>query len=155
MIKQATVEDVSNSRITKRHGRIVVTTRYYPRFLKRKLVDDYEGVLAPTKALLTEFKAREEELGELEKAHDQAFEDVVYESKFNLSEAGFAKLREYVALSSHQDVYFVCHCKLGQRCHRELLLMIAKTMGAAVGRIYLKYPVFAERIPALERASES
>jgi uncharacterized protein YeaO (DUF488 family) len=147
LIKQATVEDIANSRVTKRHGRIVVVTRYYPRFLKRKLVDEYEGVLAPTKELLTEFKNREEAIGG---DHDRAFEDVEYESKFNLSESGFAKLREYVALASTQDVYFVCHCKLGQRCHRELLLMLAESLGAPVGRVYLQYPVFAARIPSLE-----
>jgi uncharacterized protein YeaO (DUF488 family) len=142
LIKQATVEDISNSRITKRHGRIVVVTRYYPRFLKRKLVDDYEGVLAPSKALLTEFKKREDEMGD---DHDGAFEDISYESKFELSESGIAKLREYAALAATQDVYFVCHCRLGQRCHRELLLLMAKQMGAPVGRVYMEYPIFQER----------
>lgn len=146
MIKQATVEDISNSRITKRHGRIVVTTRYYPRFLKRKLVDDYEGVLAPTKDLLAEFKVREDEMGG---DHDGAFADVEYESKFALSESGMAKLREYVTLSETQDVYFVCHCRLGQRCHRELLLLIAQKMGAQVGRVFLDYPVFLARWPQI------
>ena len=57
MIKQATVEDIANLRVTKRYGLIVVCTRYYPRFLKRKLVDEYFRVLAPTKELLTEFKS--------------------------------------------------------------------------------------------------
>ena len=150
MIKQATVEDIANLRVTKRHGLIVVTTRYYPRFLKRKLVDDYEGSLAPTKVLLTEFKTEEERAGD----HDQAFANVEYESKFNLSEPGFAKLSELSELARTQDVYFVCHCKLGQRCHRELLLMIASSLfSAPVGRIFLPYPVFDERITSLRKAA--
>jgi uncharacterized protein YeaO (DUF488 family) len=151
LIKQATVEEISNLRVTKRHGLIVVVTRYYPRFLKRKLINEYDGVLAPSRELLREFKNREEELGG---DHDRAFEDVSYESKFNLSEEGFARLREYAALASSQDVYFVCHCRLGQRCHRELLLMLAASMGAPVGRVYLPYPVFAERMPQLESKAE-
>jgi uncharacterized protein YeaO (DUF488 family) len=143
MLKQATVEDISNMRVTKRHGKVVVTTRYYPRFLKRKLVDDYKGVLAPTKALLTEFKAKEEEVGD----HDKAFEDVDYESKFTLDEAGEAELRDLSDLARTQDVYLVCHCRLGQRCHRDILLMIAKEkFDAPVGRIYLEYPIIARRL---------
>lgn len=145
MIKQATVEDVSSNRITKRHGLLVVTTRYYPRFLKRKLVDAYEATLAPAKDLLAEFKVREDEMGD----HDAAFDDIAYESKFELSESGLAKLREYVTLSETQDVYFVCHCRLGQRCHRELLLIMARKMGAQIGRIYFDYPVFQARLPKM------
>lgn len=148
MIKQATVEDIANLRVTKRHGRIVVTTRYYPRFLKRKLVDDYIGALAPPKELLTEFKKREEELGG---EHDRAFEEIDYESKFNLNPSGFAALKEISELARTQDVYFVCHCRLGQRCHRELLLLIAKTLfSAPIGRVYLTYPDFEARIPCLQ-----
>lgn len=149
MIKQATVEDIANSRITKRHGRIVVVTRYYPRFLKRKLVDDYEGVLAPTRELLGSFKDLESDLGG---EHDRAFEEIGYEEKFWLDESGLAKLAEYAALGASQDVYFVCHCKLGQRCHRELLLMMASSLYAGpVGRVYLQYPVFAARLAEAAR----
>ena len=146
MIKQATVEDIANLRVTKRHGLIVVCTRYYPRFLKRKLVDDYFGVLAPTKELLTEFKGTEEKLGD----HDAAFAEVDYESKFNLSESGFAKLQDLSVISKERDVYLVCHCKLGQRCHREILLIIAsQKFHASAGRIYFNYPTFEARLPSL------
>ncbi|RYZ68647.1 MAG: DUF488 family protein [Proteobacteria bacterium] len=143
MLKQATVEDISNSRVTKRHGRVVVTTRYYPRFLKKKLVDEYYGGLAPTKELLSEFRTREEVVLD----HDQAFADVDYESKFSIDESALAKLQELSDLSRAQDVYLICHCKLGQRCHRDILLMIAKQQfDAPIGRVYLEYPVITKRL---------
>lgn len=52
MLKQARVEDISKNRITKSHDHIVVVTHYYPRFLKRKLIDKYIKELAPTRELL-------------------------------------------------------------------------------------------------------
>lgn len=143
MLKQATVEDIANSRITKRHGRIVVTTRYYPRFLKRKLVDDYFGSLAPTKELLSEFKVREDELND----HDLAFEDMNYQDKFTLDESGVSVLRDLSELARSQDVYLVCHCTLGQRCHREILLLMARDLfEAPIGRVYLAYPTIEKRL---------
>jgi uncharacterized protein YeaO (DUF488 family) len=146
MIRQATVEDISNERVTKRHGRVVVVTRYYPRYLKKKLIDDYFAVLAPPKPLLHEFKEREVQMNA---DHDGAFEAIDYESKFTLSEAGLALLQEISAESARRPVYFVCHCKLGQRCHREILMLAARELfGATIGKVYLEYPVILERLRA-------
>lgn len=143
MLKQARVEDISKNRITKLHGHIVVVTHYYPRFLKRKLLDEYVKDLAPTKELLTEFKATEKAEGD----HDQSFETMNYESKFTLSEFGLSELARLSTLSKDKDVYLVCHCTVGQRCHRELLLMIAKEkFGAPIAKVHQQYPVFAERL---------
>lgn len=143
MLKQARVEDISKNRITKLHGHIVVVTHFYPRFLKRKLVDDYIKDLAPTRELLSEFKAAEKETGD----HDQGFKAVDYESKFTLSDSGLAELARLSALAETKDVYLVCHCSVGQRCHRELLLMIAKKhFGATVGRIHHAYSTFEHRV---------
>ena len=143
MLKQARVEDISKNRITKLHGHIVVVTHYYPRFLKRKLVDEYIKELAPHRELLTDFKNSEKEIGD----HDQGFEAMDYESKFTLSESGLAELSRLSSLSSMKDVYLVCHCTVGQRCHRELLLMIAKArFGANVGRVHQTYLTFDQRL---------
>lgn len=143
MLKQATVEDVAHRRITKLHGKIVVVTQYYPRFLKRNLIHDYVRALAPTRALLTEFKASEKAQGD----HDLGFESVDYESKFSLDQAGLAALRELSEAARSGDVYLVCHCRLGQRCHRELLLIAAHTLfHAPVARVYLEYPAFRKRV---------
>ncbi|MEK7356953.1 MAG: DUF488 family protein, partial [Bdellovibrionota bacterium] len=119
--------------MTKRHGRIVVVTRYYPRYLKKKLIDDYFAVLAPSKELLHEFKDREEAMGA---DHDGAFEAIDYEMKFTLSPEGLEILRELAAESATRPVYFVCHCKLGQRCHREILMLAARELyGAKIGKV--------------------
>lgn len=143
MLKQATVEDISNSRITKRHGRILVTTRYYPRFLKKKFVDEYLAILAPTKELLTEFKESEAAL----ENHDQAFEKVSYEEKFTLDEGAREVLRNLAEISREQDVYLVCHCRIGQRCHREILMLIAqKLFDAQTARIHNAYATIEERL---------
>lgn len=143
MLKQARVEDISKNRITKIHGHIVVVTHYYPRFLKRKLIDEYIKELAPTRELLTEFKATEKAEGD----HDQGFETMNYESKFALSESGLSELSRLSTFASTKDVYLVCHCTVGQKCHRELLLMIAKEQfGAKVGRVHHPYAIFAKRL---------
>lgn len=143
MLKQATVEDISNNRITKRHGRIIVTTRYYPRFLKKKFVDEYLPILAPTKELLAQFKDLEAELAD----HDRAFEEVEYEHLFTLDEGARDVLKTLSDLSREQDVYLVCHCKLGQRCHREIVMVLARALfDAPVGRVYHAYSVIEERV---------
>lgn len=144
MIRQATVEDISSERVTKRHGRVVVVTRYYPRYLKKKLIDDYFAVLAPPKELLHEFKEREEQMSA---DHDGAFEAIDYESKFTLSDEGIAVLRDLSEESKTRPVYLVCHCKIGQRCHREILMLAARELfGATIGKVTLEYPVILERL---------
>lgn len=143
MLKQARVEDISKNRITKLHGHIVVVTHYYPRFLKRKLVDEYVKDLAPTRELLTEFKENEKAAGD----HDGGFEAMNYESKFTLSESGLSELSRLSSLAATKDVYLVCHCTVGQRCHRELLLMIAKEqLGSKTARVHHTYTTFAQRL---------
>lgn len=146
MLKQATVEDISNRRITKIHGRIVVVTHYYPRFLKRNLIDDYARELAPTRELLTEFKEAERASGD----HDGAFAVIDYESKFNLSKAGYDTLEKLARESAARPVYLVCHCTIGQCCHREILMLIARERyGAPVARIHKSYDTFLKRLPSL------
>lgn len=149
MIKQARVEDISSSRITRRHGRIYVVTRYYPRFLKKKLIDAYIGALAPTKELLSEFKAKEEELGG---EHDAAFEAINYESQFQLGSESLARLREIAAESETTTVYLVCHCAVGQYCHREILMLLAESLyGAKISKLSHDYTTIRTRLTDFQK----
>lgn len=151
MLRQATVEDISNSRVTKRHGRIIVVTRYYPRFLKKPLITEYEGNLAPTKELLTEFKDAEREIGD----HNAAFEQVDYEAKFTLNDEGLARLEELSIAAQAEEIYFVCHCAMGQKCHREILMrMAAEFYSAPVARTYFDYKKLLSRGLGALRKSE-
>jgi uncharacterized protein YeaO (DUF488 family) len=141
MLHQATVTDIKNKRVTKLHGTIVVVTRFYPRFLPRNLVNEYFSELAPNKKLLDEFKKMEKNLDD----HNQAFEDVDYESKFQISSSGIEILRELAA--SDRPVYLICHCKIGDYCHREILLLIAeKLCGAKISRVHFPWKKIRERI---------
>lgn len=143
MLRQATVEDVANRRITRLHGRIVVVTHYYPRFLKSNLIHEYTKALAPSKELLTEFKNREKESGN----HDQAFDDVEYQSKFWLSDEGFTELQKLSIEAQTSQVYLVCHCAIGTRCHRELLMVLAQQLyQAPIAKLSFPWDEFKARL---------
>ena len=144
MLKQATVEDVSNKRITRIHGHVVVVTQYYPRFLRKNLIHEYVRDLAPTRELLKEFKSEERESGD----HDEAFDDISYEEKFSFSKEGIEQLKRLAEISIARDVYLVCHCKIGQRCHREILMLTARELfGAKIGKLNFDWEKFASRLP--------
>lgn len=109
-------------------------------------------ILAPTKELLTEFKAREDELED----HDKAFEAVDYEHRFTLDAGAKEILRELSEEAKTRDVYLVCHCQIGQYCHREILMVLAKLLyGAPVGRIHHPYDVIAKRAVDLSTSDKS
>jgi uncharacterized protein YeaO (DUF488 family) len=156
MIKQCTVEDLKNNRVTKQHGQIILITRYYPRFLKKNLFHEYQPCLAPTRELLKEFKNCEKTLFEadprsLDAAHNLAFEQMNYESKFTLSEEGLAEIDRLSQLSrSSQNggqVFLACHCPVGIRCHRELLMIIGEALfGAKIARLHFPWTTFRDRL---------
>ena len=140
MLKQACVADVLKGRITREDGHLAVVTRYYPRGLKRDLIDDFECMLAPGKDLLDEFHDKVRELGG---DHHAGFLAMGYPKKFFLDERGWEELGRYADLSREGDVYLICHCGLEERCHRELLLLLAKKhLGAEVEKPRHKYPYF-------------
>lgn len=143
MLRAATVQDISKRRVTKAHGGIYVVTRYYPRFLKSQMIDEYYGVLAPKVELLKEFKDAEEKLGD----HDQAFEQIDYESKFTLAPEALPLLGELAQASMDKHVFLVCHCDLKQYCHRELLFLIAEAnFGAKIPKLSHSYDIFRKRL---------
>lgn len=128
MLKQARVDDLRKGRITKEDGYLVVATRHYPRGVKKDLFHKFEYCLAPTKELLAEFL---DEVKKRDGDHNAGFLGMKYARKFRLSEKGWWKLREYAELSKRMDVYLICHCKSEDRCHRELLLLLAQRFVAA------------------------
>lgn len=143
MLHQAAVTDVKNKNLTKQDGLLVVTTRYYPRFLKRALIHEYKSALAPSKSLLKEFKDNERAL----KDHDLAFVKMQYEKKFKLTEEGFKELERLSELSKTKNVYLVCYCANGDYCHRELLMLYAqKHFKAKIGKLSHPYEIYRKRL---------
>lgn len=147
MLKQCSVADIKNKSIPRESSHLVVTMRFYPRFLKKELRDEFVCELAPVKELLREFNAAQKRLG----THNEAFGEVDYERRFKLSPAGWAHLRRLVELSDRKDVYLICVCKLGDRCHREMLMLMSKELfDCDIGEVFHTYPDFMRRLPDLE-----
>jgi uncharacterized protein YeaO (DUF488 family) len=143
MLLQATTQEVQSGQITKKQGYLLVATRYYPRFLRRNLIDEYASHLAPNKNLLTEFKFYEKKLDD----HNCAFNEMQYEKKFTLTGDGCDDLKKIGSLSRKKDVYLICYCRRGERCHRELLMLMARDLyGTPIGRLYNSYPQFQTRL---------
>jgi uncharacterized protein YeaO (DUF488 family) len=143
MLRQTSLLEVRQAKIPRAHSHIVVTMRYYPRFLKKDLRDEYVCSLAPPKELLADFNRAKTKFGD----HERAFKAVRYEKRFSLTEEGLEHLKRLVALSKKRDVYFVCICPLGECCHREMLLLLARQRyKARIGKVSHAYPVFARRL---------
>ena len=142
MLRQASLQELKDHVVTKRHGHLVMATRYYPRFLSRHDIHEYRSVLGPEKELLDHFKKLDKTLND----HNLAFERAGYEEKFNLSIAGAAELERLARLSLDQEVYLICHCERGQKCHRELLMIMAQEFfGVSIAPLSNDYPVFRKR----------
>lgn len=142
MLKQGSVADLKSGIIPRADSHIVVTMRFYPRFLRKEMRDEFLCVLAPEKQLLSEFNAAQKKLG----SHNPAFGEVDYERRFNLSPTAVGHLHRLADLSIQKDVYLLCICKLGDRCHREMLLLLAnKLWKTETGEIFHDYPHFLAR----------
>jgi uncharacterized protein YeaO (DUF488 family) len=145
MLRRASVADVESGRVSKDVSYLVVVMRFYPRFLKRNLVDEYVRVLAPPAELFTEFKAKDRKLAN----HNSAFYLVRYEDRFDLSPMGREKLSELAELSREREVILICQCKDFDRCHCDLLLLWArKCFSAEVSGLIFDYPDFIKRLEA-------
>ncbi len=144
-MKQASVQEVREQKISRANAFIIIVMCYHPRGIKAQWRDDFRNILAPDRELFKEWKAFEKTKG-----HDQAFELSHYEDRFSLSPLAMNLLKVYSQWSHEKDVYLVCQCEVGQRCHREMLLLVAKKKyDAAVGEIFLSYARFEARIPSL------
>lgn len=138
MLKTATIHEIATRLLTKRHGHLIVTTRYYPRGLPRQAIHEYISALSPSKPLLRDFKTTAKRTG-----HNAAFKYVHYLQRFVLSATGVEELRRISELSKQKDVYLACYCSRTEMCHRELLLLMAHELyGAPIEKIKNAYPGF-------------
>lgn len=138
MLKQASVHQLRTGEVTRKDGRIVVAMCFYPRGLRKELRDEYRSDLAPGKDLVKELQKRAKTDG-----HDEAFDLVDFAVRFRLSPEALTALEEIAGRSRSEDVYLVCQCELGWKCHRELLLLTARReFGAKIAPVFHDYPGF-------------
>jgi len=144
VLKQCSVERLRHGLVSRRDGLIVVAMRYYPRGLKKELRDEYDSFLAPSAELLRDFNRHQAESG-----HEVAFVQSRYEDRFELGARARARLEELARESRSRDVYLTCQCGMGQRCHREILLLLARALyGARIDKVYHAYPRALARLAA-------
>lgn len=149
MLLQASVEALKAGEVSRESGHIVVAMRQYPRGLIKDARDEYARELSPEPGLFKEFLALKRKL---KGDHNYAFHSAGYERKFNLMADAIEHLRRLAELSRAKDVYLICQCHEDQRCHRELLLMLArKWWQAKTEPLRFEYPVFEARIRSGER----
>jgi uncharacterized protein YeaO (DUF488 family) len=144
MLRQGSIQDVRSGRLTRREAYLVAAMCYYPRGLRRVLLDEYRSDLAPDRELFREWKMVERRSG-----HDEAFAHTRYEERFLLSAEAIAHLVELARLSREKDVVLLCQCGPGERCHREMLLLLAAELGARTAGVANEYPAWRRRIRAL------
>ena len=117
--------------------------RFYPRFVPREQADSYIRALAPEATLFSEFKERQRKLAN----HNSAFYLVKYEERFALTPAGIQELKKLSELSKTQDVTLICQCQDFERCHTDLLLLMArKYFQAPIQGPIFDYPDFTRRL---------
>lgn len=146
MLLRASIAEIKDGRITKRDGHLVMTMRLYPRFLSKSLIDNYTPELAPAKELFERYREIKKEIGD----QSEAFEQAQYQRKFALSEPGLVALKELTAISQEKAVYMICQCEKNERCHVDLMLLIAENKwGAAIGPLPFDYTEFRERLATI------
>ena len=148
MLKQASVTDLTMGRISKDEGHIVITMRRYPRFVNKKLRDEYLTCMSPEKKLFEDWLEAKRKYQD----HDGAFFKSHFEERFEINEEGIEHLARLSALAHEKDVYLICQCKTGERCHREFLLIMAKWLfNAETASPANKYPIFEKRVTEWKR----
>ena len=141
-IRQASVSDLRKGNITRENAYVVVAMCFHPRGLSADLRDEYRADLAPDRELFKDFKAFEKTLG-----HAAAFRQCEYERRFTLGATARVCLGELAVMSRQRDVYLVCQCELGMRCHREMLMLTARILfGAETDDLFHEYPLYLERL---------
>jgi uncharacterized protein YeaO (DUF488 family) len=144
MLKQASVSDLIMDRVSRGpKAFVVITMRRYPRFVNRAFRDEYTPEMSPEPTLHEDWLSAKRKHDD----HDGAFKRTRYEKRFTISKLGFEHLKRFSEMSRTQDVYFICSCRVGQRCHREMVLLLAKKwFKARTDRITNQYPEFEKRI---------
>jgi uncharacterized protein YeaO (DUF488 family) len=148
MLRQGSIHQLRTGAISREDAHIAVCMCFYPRNLPKTLRDEYRPELAPDRALFKEWQAAEKKVG-----HNEAFTKANYVQRFPLGEEALAELERLSKLSRKKKVYLLCQCAVGERCHRELLLLTAQALfGAKIGNVYHSYPGFEERLTKLAKA---
>ena len=147
MIRRASVGDVKSGKVSRENVYVVIAMRFFPRFFKKELMDEYAHVLAPQADLFKNFKSLQKTL----KNHNVAFFKANYESHFDLSRQGRKHLSELATASLTRDMALICQCKDFERCHCDLLLIWARSKySALVSGLIFDYPVFEARLSSGE-----
>lgn len=142
MLMQTSIREIRTGTVKRGSHYLVACMAYYPRGMNKTLIDEFRNNLAPDRVLFGEWKEAEERVG-----HEEAFRLVDYEARFQVTPEGMESLRRLTDLSRKQDVYLACQCELGERCHRELLLLTAKfRLGADISPLFKTYPVYEQRL---------
>lgn len=142
MLRQASLAQIRSGQLSRRQGYLVACMAYYPRGLAKDRLDEYRANLAPDRELLTEWKEIERRDG-----HEAAFKDSRYEERFTLEPDALESLRRLTDIAQKRDVYLTCQCEMGERCHREMLLLLArKKFAAEIGEVFNPYPQWLSRI---------
>lgn len=142
-MKQASIADLKDGLIERGDNHIVVTMRFYPRFLRKELRHEFICDLAPDRQLLLDFNAARKRLQD----HNSAFAAVNYEQRFRLNTVALAHLERLSKMSTTKDIYLACICPVGERCHREMLVLLSRELfGCRIGDVYHSYPVFMQRL---------
>jgi hypothetical protein len=146
MLKQASVSDLITDRVSPgAKSYVVIAMRRYPRFINRALRDEYQPTLASDTKLFEDWLSTKRRTGD----HNGAFGKVRFEERFVLDELGMDNLERLSAVSRKKDVYLVCQCAMGLRCHREMLLLLAQErFGARIGKVMNDYPKYLRKIGA-------
>jgi uncharacterized protein YeaO (DUF488 family) len=144
MLRQASVSDLIMDRVSRsRKTYIVITMRRYPRFVNRALRDEYTPEMSPEPSLHEDWLSAKRKYND----HNGAFARTHYEKRFTISEKGYEQLKRFSEMSKKKDVYFICSCRVGQRCHREMVLLLAqKWFKAKIDQLSHFYPQFEKRI---------
>src|SRR3954464_5762206 len=124
MLKQASVSDLITDRVSREKSYIVITMRRYPRFVNRKLRDEYLTCMSPEPGLFENWLSAKRRY----QNHDGAFGKSRFEERFDLGDDGLEHLARISAMAAKRDVYLVCQCHSGMRCHREFLLILARRL---------------------------
>jgi uncharacterized protein YeaO (DUF488 family) len=143
MLRQATVSDLITDRVSREKGYVVITMRRYPRFINKQLRDEYLTCMSPDKVLFEDWLTAKRKHDD----HDGAFARSRFEERFDVGEDGLQQLERLCRMAEKKDVFLVCQCHEGKRCHREFTLILArKLFKAKAEKPKNAYPVFEGRI---------
>lgn len=139
LLARASVGEVKSGEISRSDGYLVVAMRLYPRFLSKDLTNEYSKTLAPAADLFERYREFKKRCG----SQNQAFELADYEHEFALTDEGTKELERLSELSRRQSVYLVCQCERNEKCHVDLMLLIAKhRFGASITQLPYDYAEF-------------